>query len=87
MNIHIQKNIYIFALKILDDKVVQVNEPETVDVTVTGRSSEKLIIRHMSTKRCLTCSSEDLLNKLLSTQFPCKRRLILQNDIITGYEK
>ena len=61
-------------------------DTETIDVTVAGRSSEKLIVRHMSAKKRLSCSSTELLDEL-STTFPCKRRLILDNEVITGYEK
>ena len=61
-------SISFFLLKILEHKL---EEPETLDITITGRSCEKLIVRHMSTKKHLSCSSEELLDEL-STTFPCK---------------
>ena len=64
----------------------RVPEIETIDVTITGRSSKQLIVRHMTSKRRMTCSTDELLDEL-SIKFPAKRRLTVDNNIITGYEK
>ena len=61
-------------------------QAETIDVTVTGRSSNALIVRHQSRKRNMSCSSPELLEEL-SSKFPCKRRISIENNVITGFEK
>ena len=67
----------------LEDRPTQIEE---IDVTITGHSSKQLIICHRTSKRRMSCSTEDLLNEL-SAEFLCKRKLIVDNDVITGYEK
>ena len=59
---------------------------ETIDVTITGRSSKAIILRHKSQKRHMACSSDELLEEL-SAKLPCKRIITVESNIITAYEK
>ena len=59
---------------------------ETIDVTVTGRSSTTLIIRHNSQKRRLSCNTPELLDEL-SSKLPCRRTVTIESNIITAYNK
>ena len=61
-------------------------QAETIDVTVTGRSSKALIVHHQSHKRHMSCASPELLEEL-STKFPCKRRISIENNVFTACEK
>ena len=59
---------------------------ETIDVTITGRSSKAIIFCHKSQKRHMACSSDELLEEL-SAKLPCKRKITVESNIITAYEK
>lgn len=72
-----------FIFQILEDAPKQT---ETTEVKITGRSSKSLIIRSGGQKRKVNCINDELLTEL-SQNFPAKRRLIFENDVVTGYEK
>ena len=59
---------------------------ETIDLTITGRSSKAIILRHKSQMRHMACSSDELLEEL-SAKLPCKRIITVESNIITAYEK
>ena len=59
---------------------------ETIDVTITGRSNKAIIVRHNSKKRHMGCSTDELLEEL-SSPLPCKRRITVESNIVTAYEK
>ena len=59
---------------------------ETIDVTITGRSSKAIIVQHNSKKRHMTCSSTELLEEL-SKDLPSKKRITVESNIVTAYEK
>ena len=61
-------------------------EEPVQDVTITGRSSTSLIVRYKAKKRHLTCSSTQLLNEL-SEKLPAKKRIRIENNVITNIEK
>lgn len=76
-------NFEIFIFQILEDAP---KETEITEVKITGRSSKSLIIRSGGQKRKVNCINDELLTEL-SQNFPAKRRLIFENDVVTGYEK
>ena len=59
---------------------------ETIDVTITGRSSKAIIVRHKSQKRHMACSSDELLEEL-AAKLPCKQTITVESNIVTSYEK
>ena len=50
---------------------------ETIDVTITGRSSKAIIVRHKSQKRHMACRSDELLEEL-AAKLPCNEQLLLK---------
>ena len=59
---------------------------ETIDVTITGRSSKAIIVHHKSQKRHMTCSSDELLEEL-AAKLPYKQTITVESNIVTSYEK
>ena len=61
-------------------------DEEILDVTITGHSSTSVIVRYESRKRHLTCSTMELLTEL-SEKLPSKKRIKVENNVITSFEK